>query len=67
MLRARNRGGHEAGGLAVCPTSGLRMPPAALWAGYYPRRLGRCELMRDRLERGGCNVKNVDPPRKIDA
>lgn len=43
------------------------MPWAALWAGYYPRRLGRRELMRDRPERGGCDVKNVDPGRKIDA
>jgi len=43
------------------------MPWPVLWAGYYPRRLGRRELMRDRSERDGCNVKNADLGYKINA
>jgi len=65
-LQVPNRGGREPREPAAF-ARGFRMPWPVLWAGYYPRRLGRRELMRDRSERDGCNVKNVDLGYKIDA
>jgi hypothetical protein len=61
-LRARNRDGREAG--RTCPIEvseyhGQRYGPVITKASRASQS--------DRSERGGCDVKNVDPARKIDA